>query len=260
MHTSYDIAGDMFSIEVDGRAVSREALLDWSVRDRLGVLVKEPYGALGAGLLTLLSISAFYDAPGQKRRSRPLYPDVYLFHLGGHWGFHGPFDFWPDRKEIRVPDAVEALRAVNSHGITHLVVPDGVPRATAHRYKEPESAIDRIKQCYVYGSNGIATDADVTIRSAAAKVLANFDNTLNLAANLERREQGGNGPKRRENAAAEEDGRIYESLMRQRLAEVAPDDALHNAARERWLHAIGTGNLVERLRRIDVKTALGMLG
>lgn len=260
MHTSYDIDGDMFTVEVDGKTATREQLLDWDTRDRLGVLVKEPFGALGAGLLTLLAISAFYDAPGRQRRSRPLYPDVYVFHLGRYWGFHGQFDFWPDRKEIRVPDAVEALRAVNGHGITHLAVPDGTPRPTLHRYKEPEAALDRLKKCFAYGPDGAAAHADVTIRSSAAKVLRNFDNTLHMAARLEQREKTASEEKQRRGGPADEDGRIYVALMRRRLSEIDPDDGRNNAARDRWLRAIGTGNLAEHLRRIEVKTALDLLG
>jgi hypothetical protein len=259
MHTSYEIDRDMFTIELAGKAVSREELLDWDVRDRLGVFVKEPFGALGAGLLTLLAMSAFYDAPARKRRSKALYPDVYLFHVGRPWGFHGQFDFWPDRKEILVPDAIEALRSLNSHGITHLVVPDGASAPTAHRYKEPEAALDRIKQCFAYGPDGIAARADVTIRSCAANVLKNFDNTLNLATMLEAREDGTSAPRSRKGVAAEEDGRIYLALMRERLSELDLGDALNEAARKRWLGALGTGTLVEQLRRIEVTTALGML-
>ncbi len=258
MHTSYDIDRSMFTIEIDGKPAGREQLLEWDARDRLGVLVNEPLGALGAGLLTLLCITSFYDVPGKKRRSRPLYPDVYLFHVGQYWGFHGPFDFWPDRKEIRVTDAVEALRSLNSHGITHLAVPDAPPRPTAHRYKEPEAALDRIKQCFAYGPNGAAAQADVTIRSATAKVLQNFNNTLDLTAYLQRGEYTLSVERR--GGPAEEDGRIYDSLMRQRRSELETADAAYDAARARWLHAIEPGSLAECLRRIDVTTALGMLG
>jgi hypothetical protein len=260
MHTSYEIDRDMFTIELAGEAVSREQLLDWDVRDRLGILVKEPFGALGAGLLTLLVISAFYDAPGRKRRTQPIYPDVYLFHIGRYWGFYGQLDFWPDRKEIRVPDAIEALRSLNSHGITHLAVPDGALTSTAHRYKEPEAALDRIKQCFAYGANGIAARADVTIRSSAPKVLKNFDSTVNMPAILEEREKGSRAPSSRKGQAAEEDGRVYLALMRERLGEIDFDEPAQSAARERWRRALESGSLVESLRRIDVKTALGMLG
>jgi hypothetical protein len=149
MHTAFDIKREMFAIRCDGDEIARDDFLHWEVRDRFGLVVNAPLGGLGAGLLTMVAITAFYDEPTRKRRKRPLYPDIYIFHVGGPWGSHGSFDFWPDRKDVQVSDdPAEVLRAVNSHGITHLAVPDGEPRKTVHRYKEPEAAIDRIKQYY----------------------------------------------------------------------------------------------------------------
>src|SRR5260221_12058737 len=99
MHTAFELKNSMFSVTIDGASATRQDLLDWDVRDRLGVLIAEPFGALGAGLLIQLVITAYYDMPSRKRRMRPSYPDVFLFHAGGPWGSHGTFDFWPDHKE-----------------------------------------------------------------------------------------------------------------------------------------------------------------
>jgi hypothetical protein len=53
-------------------------------------------------------------------------PPLYLFHVGCDWGFHGPLDCWPDRKEIiAAEDPVELLGLINSTGVTHLAVPAG---------------------------------------------------------------------------------------------------------------------------------------
>ena len=81
----------------------------------------------------------------------PLYPEIYLFHVGGTWGSGVGFDFWPDRKEVFLPaDAREVLRSINSHAITHLAIPDGEPKDVTHRFKEPEAAHDRLKRCFAY--------------------------------------------------------------------------------------------------------------
>jgi hypothetical protein len=100
MHTAYELNGDMFSVSIDGVAAHRDELLTWGPLDCLGVVIDRPVGALGAGLLILLAITALYDVADRKRRTRLIYPDIFLFHVGGPWGAFSGFDFWPDHKEI----------------------------------------------------------------------------------------------------------------------------------------------------------------
>jgi hypothetical protein len=262
MHTAFELKQSMFSVEVGGKASTRDELLDWEVRDRLGVIINSPFGALGAGLLILLSVTAFYDMPTQRRRMRPLYPSIYLFHVGRPWGFHGEFDFWPDRKEIVTgANPADVLRSINSHGITHLAVPDGVPRDSQHRYKEPEEALDRLKQSYAYATDGSARDADVHLQTSATAVLRNFERTVHLADTLTLREKSlAEDPRLREGTPAGEDSRRYVTLMRERLGEVSPADAAVVRAAARIDQAIAAARLDEHLRRIDSKTAIGLLG
>ncbi|MFF9778571.1 hypothetical protein ACF1HJ_33600 [Streptomyces sp. NPDC013978] len=68
---------------------------DWTSLDRFGLVVTEPLGGLGAALLL---------QPGSR-------------------------DFWPPRKEVRVPAGQPRalLEAVNAHDITCLVLPLGEP-------------------------------------------------------------------------------------------------------------------------------------
>jgi hypothetical protein len=261
MHTAFHIKNAMFAIELDGQVSTREAILEWEILDRLGVVINSAYGALGAILLILLATTAFYDEPKRRRRSRPLYADVYLFHVGRRWGFHGALDFWPDRKEVLVSDAVDALRSINSHGITHLAVPDGPLRPVVHRYKEPESAMDRIKHCFVYGADGTVAAADVTICTSAAEVLKNYEDTLFPEQALAALEKSMAERTRFSGKEVEqEDVRRYFDLMRQRLDEVDRTDIAYERVRQRLNQAKSAGALVEHLRRIDTATALSMLG
>ena len=260
MHTAHELRRPMISVELGGQPGALEDLLDWDVRDRLGVIMTSPFGALGAGLLVLLCVIAFYDVEKQKRRRRPLYPSIYLFHVGRPWGFHGEFDFWPDRKEVIVADSTQVLPSINSHGITHLAVPTGDPQPRVHRYKEPEEALDRLKQAFAYGSLGTVADADVMLRTSEPAVLRNFERTVNLAETLKFREEAlANDSRLRPGSPAGDDSHRYVALMRKRLDEVDVSDTDLVRVRERITRSLREHSLSESLRRIDPKVALSML-
>jgi hypothetical protein len=178
MHTSQQGGTDAFEVTVGGQALPAAELLGLEKGDRLGVVVTAPFGGLGAGLLVGLATAAYFDVAGGERRGRNLYPEIYLIHVGGPWGSHASFDFWPERKEIFAGNAVEALRAINAQGITHLAVPAGAAHEVTHGFRESEIAADRIRHCYLYHPSGQLADADVTIATRDAGVLWNFDGVL----------------------------------------------------------------------------------
>src|SRR3954454_9175134 len=113
MHTATQLQADLFAVRRNGKPATREELLpDWEAHDRLGVVMTEPFGAIGAGHLIQLAITAFYDVRPRRRAPLPkrpedlspdaVYPEIYLFHVGGSHGDHSVFDFWPARKEVLV--------------------------------------------------------------------------------------------------------------------------------------------------------------
>ena len=61
MHTATQVRAEMFTAAVDGHPVSPSDLLQWSANDRFGIVVNQPYGALGAGLLVLLTGATWID-------------------------------------------------------------------------------------------------------------------------------------------------------------------------------------------------------
>jgi hypothetical protein len=63
----------------------------------------------------------------------------------------------------------------------------------------------------------------------------------------------------RADSAAQIDEARYAAQMRARIAEVSPDDTAANQISRRLRAAIAQGRLQERLRRVDVKTALRLL-
>ncbi len=128
MHVADQLFVEAFEVRIGGERVSPEAVFpDWSLLDRFGIVVTEPLGGLGASLLLQLAIAKFYSVRPDRRADMPVYPEIYLFHVGGPHGDFSYFDFWPPRKEVRVAASqpVSLLEAINAHGITRLAIPLG---------------------------------------------------------------------------------------------------------------------------------------
>lgn len=262
MHTSFEFKSSDFSVTKSGSPVDRDVLLEWDVRDRLGVLIDRPVGALGAGLLIFLAVTAFYDCTQRKRRKTPIYPDIFLFHVGGRWGLFSMFDFWPDHKEIFIPaDPREVLRAINNRGVTHLIVPERERQIIIHRYKEPEAAADRLKKCFVYSPAGNTSGGDIVIETRAKSIFKNYAAVLDMEAYLEAvdRQDNSRSPTRILAASTAEERAISTQYARSRLGEVKKDDPCCIGASARLADAEVAGRLVETFREIAVEEALGML-
>jgi hypothetical protein len=258
MHTAFEMKKAMFRAERAGAAVDPYDVLDWDVRDRLGVVIDRPVGALGAGLMILLATAAFYDAPDKRRRSRPLYPEIYLFHAGGPWGTFIQFDFWPSHKEVFVsPDPRDLLAAINNRGITHLVLPEGNQAATTHWFKEPEAAVDRIKRCFLYDpEGGTAANETICLATSSEAVLQNYSRTLEIEAVVKRMVQTDGIPLRLRPPSDEETRHMVELTAARAVAESRPDHPTHIANSARVAKALAGAALVESYREIPITDAL----
>ncbi len=174
MHTAKQLKKNQFKILINGATSTREQLFpEWNQYDRFGVVVDQSYGAVGASLLLQLAITAFYDVR-PSRRENTLYPEVYLFHVGGKFGSHASFDIYPPRKEVFVDNnPAEILEAINDRGITRLAVVDGPIEAVRHHFKEPASAMDRIVSAFSYAASGRVNDADIEISALDRRAIQN---------------------------------------------------------------------------------------
>jgi hypothetical protein len=174
VHTATQLDASLFAVRMQGAAATREQLLPgWHEHDRFGIVVDSPLGAVGASLLLQLAVTAYYDAR-PSRREGPLYPDVYLFHVGSRHGDHAFFDVFPPRKEVDVPDDPAAiLEAVNDRAITRLAVPDGPVRPARHRWKEPAAALERIVSAFAYSPTGRVSEPEVEITALDPRATAN---------------------------------------------------------------------------------------
>lgn len=190
MHTALQLCADDFAIEINGAAGDLASLLpNWHPHDRFGIVVHEPYGAIGASYLIQAAIVAFYDVRPERRAGRgpgiaepndvAIYPDIYVFHVGGRHGDYSMFDFWPARKEVFVAaDPRVVLDAINDRAITRLAVPDGPSAPVEHEYKEPAAARDRIQSVFAYSATGMVDQPTITISGVGAAAESNPDDVL----------------------------------------------------------------------------------
>jgi hypothetical protein len=270
-HTAMQLAASMFSVEIDGVAAGRDEVFpDWYEHDRLGVVLHEPFGAVGATHLIQLAITAFYDAkPARRANARsaftgpggvdataePVYPEVYLVHVGEDFGDHSALDIWPHRKEVIVhADPRRVLDAINDRAITRLVVPAAPPAEVRHQWKETGAARDRITSCFAYGAAGLVDDADVCIAGLTRATEHNPTRILDPEGTLE------SARRRQATLPPELDQELASRTRDVRLSERVPQhrDALARAqaARERIRR---DGLATETYRRTPVEEALAML-
>jgi hypothetical protein len=167
MHSSRELSSSSFEIEVGGIAAQLEELFEgFGEQDRLGVVLTQPCGAVGASALITATITAFYDIQRARGPDFFVYPDYYLFHVGRPLGDHGRLDIWPRHKEVVVPAGADrVLEAVNDRAVTRLVVEDGAAGEPPSDPAAVASARARITTCLVYSPSGRVEGADVRIAS-----------------------------------------------------------------------------------------------
>ena len=162
MHSTRELTTTAFTLELAGQPVTIPELFPgFDARDRLGIVVHEPGGALGASVLTLATITAFYDLQRASGDDFFIYPDYFVFHVGQQHGNHAMLDIWPDHKEVVVANEPEAvLRAISDRAITRLLVPDGLPGNPS--FGRATLASGCLRSALTYAPGGRAQDADVT--------------------------------------------------------------------------------------------------
>jgi hypothetical protein len=245
MHSSRELSSSSFEIEVGGVTAPLEELFEgFGEQDRLGVVLTQPCGAVGASALITATITAFYDIQRARGPDFFVYPDYYLFHVGRPLGDHGRFDIWPRHKEVVVPDGADRLlEAVNDRAVTRLVVEDGAAGEPPSDPGAVASARARIETCLTYSPSGRLDDADVRI--ASNPVTEGYvEAILDPEARIARLRAEGN--EERADAIAARAGEV-DRASRQRILAGRSDLAEH-------------GVPVETYRRIGLDEALGRLG
>jgi hypothetical protein len=246
MHSSRDLRSDSFDISVGARpATLADVFESFSEEDRLGVVVRRPCGAVGASTLICATITAFYDIQRARSSDFFVYPEYYLFHVGGPHGDHARLDVFPRRKEPVVPEDPEAvIEALNERAITRLVVEDGEPRESELDRAELASARGRLVSCVAYSPSGRVRDADVRI--AGNDVTEGYvEAVLDPETCMEQLRGGDEGE------------RVLAETIARRAGEVPPEARAALAATR--VKLIEDGRPVESYRRIEVDEALVLL-
>jgi hypothetical protein len=237
----------MFRIELAGRAARLEDVFEgFGEHDRLGLVMRRPCGAVGASALIAAAITAFYDIQRSRATDFFIYPDYYLFHVGGPLGDHARLDVWPSRKEVVVEDdPARILEAIDDRAISRLLVEDG-PRGDAELDAEAvASARARVSTCLAYSASGRVGEGDVRI--ASNEVVEGYVTAvLDPDARMERLRSQGKAGAQRADAIAVRAGEVPAEVRREIMS-----------ART---GLIEDGLPVETYRRIGLDEALALLG
>jgi hypothetical protein len=251
MHSSRELRSSAFEVRVDGRPARLEDVFEgFGERDRLGLVMGRPCGAVGASALITATITAFYDLHRARGSDFFVYPDYYLFHVGWPLGDHARLDVWPRRKEVVVGQSPQAiLEAIDDRAITRLVVEDGAAGEAQLDDEVVASALGRTRTCLAYSPAGRVANADVEIASnpvTEGYVEAILDPETRIAKLRAEADAAGSHELRTRIAAIES-----------RLGEVDRDVRMRILRARRDLLVGGVP--VETYRRIGLDEALGLL-
>ena len=246
MHSARELTSSAFAIHVDGRRTGIPELFEgFGEQDRLGVVMSEPCGAVGASALISATVTAFYDIQRSRGPDFFVYPDYFLFHVGRPLGDHARLDVWPRRKEVVVAhDPQEILEAIDDRAITRLVVEDGPPGEPDLDEEVLASARGRIVSCLAYSAAGRVDGADVRIESnpvTEGYVEAILDPETRLS---RLRAEGGSD--------------ALVAAIQRRAGEVSPDVRSRIAAERVGL--VESGRVVESYRRLEREEARARRG
>ena len=170
MHSSRELSSSSFEIEVGGAATALEGLFEgFDEQDRLGVVLTQPCGAVGASALITATITAFYDIQRARGPDFLVYPDYFLFHVDRPLG--------RPRAARRLaaaqggawcrPTPTACSRPSTIGPMTRLVVEDGAAGEPPSDEAARASARSRIQTCLAYSPSGRTDDADVRIAGNA---------------------------------------------------------------------------------------------
>jgi hypothetical protein len=278
MHTGGLLFSADFDVSVNGASVGVDGLLPgWDARDRFGIVVDGTLDIIGASLLTQAAIAAHFDVRPQRRGPHPVYPEIFVFHVGGRRGDHSNYDFWPPRKEVILPTRSPSalLTEINARAITRLALPDLAPADPTclgegpSTWAEQYSARDRIVSWFAYSPSGSVGESDIAIRALDARLAQNTDSTLHPLETVEAVLAGDEDLAYTEDSASDlpaellagipEDNRRWAAEVRARIGEVDPARMRELISARQHATLLQGETPPETYRRLDIDTALGVL-
>lgn len=166
MHSS-NLRGTDFQITDNGRAVSHTNFFSGlSTLDRVGVVSPNGTDGVGAVNLIMAYVTGFYDKYRAAGNDFFAYPNYYTFQSSRSLASYTMLDIWPKHKDVRVENnSVDLLNAINDRAINILLLPDGEPSNPSLERPQIESALRRLKTCYLYSAEGEIKNPDLIIQS-----------------------------------------------------------------------------------------------
>jgi hypothetical protein len=171
MHTMETLIYEDFDFEMNGHVAQLEDVFPgFNQTDRIGVVVRQPGGGMGASGLIMAAVTRFYDFYREYQEEESstfrIYPEFFIFHVGKSHMNHFWMDIWPPHKEVIVEDDPEQiLEAINDRGITRLLVEDINPSIAVFLRETTCSAEHRIVNALAYSPSGRVGKGDVKIMS-----------------------------------------------------------------------------------------------
>lgn len=266
MHVAEQLQAKNLKIALNGCSASCDQLFPNTHKyDRFGFIINEPFGSLGASLLIQAGIVQFYDAVPERRTTKPMYPEIYMFHVGGRHGDHSSFDFWPPRKEVFMDgsDPAEVLAALVDRGITRLAIPDAeggnadLLREGPSTWADLSAAENLFSTCFAYSASGQTKDADVVLESEHPSFEANPASTLDAHSVLKLYEETPDVIPRPGPTIGVDVDRWADHLVR-RADEIDPRIP-QQLASQRLQHVNGRDIRRESLRRVDLEETFRLL-
>ena len=165
MHSS-GLRGEDFRLTCEDKPIRHDAYFaDLTAADRVGVFAPEGLEGLGAWVLLLAHVTAFYDRYRAHGADFFAYPDYFTFQRREPCMEYGQLDVWPLHKNVTVSvDPGETLAAITDRAVSILLVPER--RQTSDRPVTAGAPMDRlrrlrlasarrtIRRCYLYSPSG----------------------------------------------------------------------------------------------------------
>lgn len=177
MHSS-GLRGNDFELTRDGVPVSHTAFFaDLSDTDRLGVFSPDGGEGVGASLLILAHVTAFYDRYRARGDDFFAYPDYFTFQRRSPCVAYGSFDVWPAHKNVTVGSGYgDTLAAITDRAVSVLAVPARSAPTRQERGApndaDADANLDRlrlasarrtIRRCYLYSATGQMNRASLLV-------------------------------------------------------------------------------------------------
>ena len=166
MHTANYLRGSDFEILVNGRQQEHaDFFRGFTNLRRLGLVAPERVDGVGAVVLLMAYVTAFYDVYRATGEDFFAYPDFYIFQTTNPLASYTMLDIWREHKLVSAGEsASERLNAINDRGLNVLIVPEGRPAEPEYDKGQLASARRNIDTCYVYSSQEQVEAADLMIR------------------------------------------------------------------------------------------------